>query len=84
MSGVPFMTGGGSNAFARYVHNTQTQANTNNCSNGTNCAITSPQTQGDGTANSPVSTQISISMRNKKTEQVLLLSPLHTLHFLRN
>jgi hypothetical protein len=59
MLGVPFMTGGGSNAYARYVRNTQTQANTNNCSNGTNCAITSPQTQGDGSASSPTNVQIS-------------------------
>jgi hypothetical protein len=39
--------------------NTQTQANSNECDTGTNCAITSPQTQGDGTANSPTNLQIS-------------------------
>jgi hypothetical protein len=38
---------------------TQSQANTNNCNNSTNCAITSPQTQGDGSASSPTSLQIS-------------------------
>ena len=40
-----------------YAADTQTQANNNECNTGTNCAITSPQTQGDGTANSPINTQ---------------------------
>jgi hypothetical protein len=61
MSGMPLLSSGiiANNAFARYATNTQTQANSNECITGTNCAITSPQTQGDGTANSPVNTQIS-------------------------
>ncbi|HEY1247426.1 MAG TPA: hypothetical protein VGE97_00420 [Nitrososphaera sp.] len=59
MSGVPFMSGGGSNAYARYARNTQTQTNINTCSNGTNCAITSPQTQGEGSVSSPTNVQIS-------------------------
>jgi hypothetical protein len=45
---------------ARYApENTQTQANENECTTGTNCGITSPQSQGDGTANSPTNLQIS-------------------------
>ncbi len=61
MSGVPFMSGvgGGSNAYARYVRSTQTQVNRNDCDNGSNCAITSPQTQGDGSVSSPNNVQIS-------------------------
>ena len=59
MSGIPFMTGGGS-AYAKFVSTkTQSQANINNCSNDSNCAITSPQTQGDGSASSPTNIQIS-------------------------
>jgi hypothetical protein len=46
----------------------QTQANANDCDNGTNCAITSPQTQGDGTANSPTNLQISKFNRVEKQE----------------
>jgi hypothetical protein len=46
-------------ASARHATNTQTQPNANECEIGTNCAITSPQNQGDGTANSPANTQIS-------------------------
>ena len=58
MSGALFMSGGG--AYARYASTkTQSQANTNNCNNGTNCAVTSPQTQGDSSASSPTSVQIS-------------------------
>jgi hypothetical protein len=58
--GVPLMFGGNMNyATAKYANtNTQSQANSNECNTSTNCAITSPQTQG-GTANSPVNTQIS-------------------------
>jgi hypothetical protein len=62
MSGMPLLlsTGSVSNyAYARYATNIQNQANSNECNTGTSCAITSPQTQGDGTANSPVNTQIS-------------------------
>jgi hypothetical protein len=49
-------------ASARYANtnaNTQTQANANECEEGTNCAINSPQTQGDGSASSPTNLQIS-------------------------
>jgi hypothetical protein len=62
MSGMPLLlsTGNVSNyVYARYATNAQSQANTNECNTGANCVITSPQTQGDGTANSPVNTQIS-------------------------
>ena len=61
-SGIPLFSGPGviNNASARYAQtNTQTQANANECDTGTNCAINSPQTQGDGTANSPTNLQIS-------------------------
>jgi hypothetical protein len=57
--GIPLMSAGSiSNASAKYTTHTQTQANSNDCNTGTNCSITSPQTQGDGTANSPINTQI--------------------------
>lgn len=62
VSGVPLFSGPGviNNANARYAPaNTQTQANSNECDTGSNCAINSPQTQGDGTANSPTNLQIS-------------------------
>jgi hypothetical protein len=39
--------------------NTQSQGNANDCDTGTNCAINSPQTQGDGSASSPTNLQIS-------------------------
>jgi hypothetical protein len=78
MSGVPFMIGGGSNAYARFASTkTQSQANTNNCNNGTNCALTSPQTQGDGSASSPTSSQIS----NLKGELQDLVSSVKTFNF---
>jgi hypothetical protein len=63
-SGIPLFSGPGviNTASARYAPaNTQTQANDNDCDIGTNCAINSPQTQGDGTANSPTNLQISKS-----------------------
>lgn len=60
LSGMPLMSGGAVNSvYAKYATNTQSQANTNNCNNGTNCAINSPQTQGDGSASSPTNLQIS-------------------------
>ena len=62
LSGLPLIAspGAGMNyANAKYPLNTQTQANANDCNTGTNCAINSPQTQGDGTANSPTNLQIS-------------------------
>lgn len=58
-SGIPLILDGATNyASARYAPNTQTQANANDCDNGTNCAINSPQTQGDGSASSPTNLQI--------------------------
>ena len=61
LSGIPLISGSGTVNFAsaRYLTNTQTQANANDCNTGTNCAINSPQTQGDGSANSPINSQIS-------------------------
>ena len=61
ISGMPVLSSGSftGTAQARYAADTQTQANSNECDTGTNCAITSPQTQGDGTANSPLNLQIS-------------------------
>jgi hypothetical protein len=70
MSGMPplFSSDTTNYAFARYaITSTQNQANTNECNAGTNCAITSPQTQGDGTANSP--TNLQISKFNEQDEQ---------------
>jgi hypothetical protein len=61
-SGIPLFSGPGviNNASARYAPaETQTQANANDCDTGTNCAINSPQTQGDGSASSPTNLQIS-------------------------
>jgi len=59
LSGIPLISGSATNyASAKYA-NTQTQANVNECENGTNCAINSPQSQGDGTASSPTNLQIS-------------------------
>jgi hypothetical protein len=60
LSGMPALSTGITNyAYAKYATNTQTQANANECETGTNCVINSPQTQGDGTANSPTNLQIS-------------------------
>ncbi|MGH9988347.1 MAG: hypothetical protein ACRD8W_30805, partial [Nitrososphaeraceae archaeon] len=60
LSGIPLLSGGGTNyANAKYATNTQLQGNANDCDNGSNCAINSPQTQGDGTASSPTNLQIS-------------------------
>jgi hypothetical protein len=63
LSGMPVLSGGSittNYASARYA-NTQTQANANDCNTGTNCAINSPQTQGDGSASSHTNLQISKS-----------------------
>lgn len=61
LSGIPLISSSAMNyANARYA-NTQTQANANECEGGTNCAINSPQTQGDGVASTPLSLQISNS-----------------------
>jgi hypothetical protein len=61
LSGIPLVSGAGMNYVnAKYAPaNTQSQGNANDCDTGTNCAINSPQTQGDGTANSPTNLQIS-------------------------
>ena len=63
LSGMPLLSSGSiitNYAYARYANtNTQSQGNSNECNTGTNCAITSPQTQEDGTANSPTNLQIS-------------------------
>ena len=76
-SGIPLFSGSSviNNVSARYAPqaNTQTQANANECDTGSNCAITSPQTQGDGTANSPINLQI--SKFNEEEEQVGVTPP---------
>ena len=60
LSGMPALSSGITYyAYARYATNTQTMANNNECDNGANCANPAPQSIGDGTANSPVNTQIS-------------------------
>jgi len=56
-------------ASARYTPaDTQTQANANECNTGTNCAINSPQTQGDGSASSPTNLQIS-GLRDEQRQE---------------
>lgn len=61
LSGIPLISSSAMNyANARYA-NTQTQANAYECEGGTNCAVNSPQTQGDGVASTPLSLQISNS-----------------------
>ena len=69
ISGMPVLSSGSltGTTQAKYAADTQTQANSNKCDTGTNCAITSPQTQGDGTANSP--TNLQISKFNEQDEQ---------------
>ena len=59
LSGIPLLSGGTDYANAKYATNTQSQGNSNECDTGTNCAINSPQTQGDGSASSPTNLQIS-------------------------
>jgi hypothetical protein len=72
LSGMPLLLSSGSvtnYANAKYSNtNTQSQGNANDCDTGTNCAITSPQTQGDGTANSPTNLQISGSEENEEEQ----------------
>jgi hypothetical protein len=61
LSGIPLVSGTGviNNVSATYAPtNTQSQGNANDCDTGTNCAINSPQTQGDGSASSPTNLQI--------------------------
>src|SRR5919106_60257 len=65
LSGIPLISGSGvidnEDVYARHATNaiTQTQTNANECEDGTNCAISSPQAQGDGSASSPTNLQIS-------------------------
>ena len=61
LSSMPVLSGGSITNFAnaKYATNTQAHANSNECTTGTNCAISSPQTQGDGSASSPTNLQIS-------------------------
>jgi hypothetical protein len=60
LSGLPLISTGTTNfAMARYA-NTQTQAIVNECTGpNVNCAVTSPQTLGDGGASTPINKQIS-------------------------
>ena len=68
LSGIPLISDDAMNfADARYT-NTQTQANANDCNTGTNCAINSPQTQGDGSSSSP--TNLQISRFNEEKEKI--------------
>jgi hypothetical protein len=59
LSGMPLISGGAMNpVYAKYASTkTQSQTNTNNCNNGSNCAITSPQTQGNGNLINPFGIQ---------------------------
>jgi hypothetical protein len=70
LSGTPVLSSGSipNSANAKSATTTQTQANNNECDTGTNCAINSPQTQGDGSASSPTNLQISRS--NEEQEEV--------------
>jgi hypothetical protein len=68
LSGISLISDDAMNfADARYT-NTQTQANANDCNTGTNCAINSPQTQGDGSSSSP--TNLQISRFNEEQEKI--------------
>ena len=68
LSGIPLISDDAMNfADARYT-NTQTRANANDCNTGTNCAINSPQTQGDGSSSSP--TNLQISRFNEEQEKI--------------
>jgi hypothetical protein len=60
LSGIPLISTGTTNlAMARYS-NAQTQAIVNECTGpNVNCAVTSPQTLGDGGASTPINKQIS-------------------------
>lgn len=60
LSGIPLITdpGATNNANAKYA-DIQTQAKANDCDDSSNCAINSHQTQGDSSASSPTSLQIS-------------------------
>jgi hypothetical protein len=59
LSGVPLISSPSTTNYAnaRYA-NTQAQSNANECDTGTNCAMNSAQSQGDGSASSPTNLQI--------------------------
>jgi hypothetical protein len=83
LSAVPLVFGGVTNyANAKYATNTQTQANSNECDTGSNCANPSSQNIGDGTANSPVNTQMS-DFNEKQGEGVEAPLPDDPIGFLR-
>ncbi|MGC2308212.1 MAG: hypothetical protein WA461_07400 [Nitrososphaeraceae archaeon] len=68
LSGIPLISDDAMNfADARYT-NTKTQANANDCNTGTNYAINSQQTQGDGSLSSP--TNLQISRFNEEQEEI--------------
>jgi hypothetical protein len=71
LSSMPVLSSGivTNYASAKYATNTQTLVNNNECDNGANCANPSAQSIGDGTANSPVNTQI--SKFNEEQESVV-------------
>ena len=83
LSGIPLIISPGAinYASARYA-NTQTQANANGCNTGTNCAINSPQTQGDGSASSPTNLQISKSREEPLGAPTTPLEPTASLRFI--
>ena len=83
LSGIPRISSPGAinYASARYA-NTQTQANANDCNTGTNCAINSPQTQGDGSASSPTNLQISKSREEPLGAPTTPLEPTASLRFI--
>jgi hypothetical protein len=85
MSSLPLIASPGAMNYisAKYAPaNTQTQANANDCDTGTNCAINSPQTQGDGSASSPTNLQISKSREEPLGAPTTPLEPTASLHFL--
>ena len=72
LSGISVLLDGSitNNADAKYANTkTQSQANTNDCDTGTNCSVTSPQTQGDGGASAPINLQISKFNENGKDQE---------------
>jgi hypothetical protein len=74
MSGLPLMSGGViNNAYARYATNTQTQPNANECEIGTNCAINSPQTQGDGMLVHRLTYRFQSLMRSRMNNHLTIL-----------
>ena len=69
-AGMPLLSSGfGNYAYARYATDAQSLANNNECNVGTNCANPSSQSIGDGTANTPVNTQISDFVEEQVEEE---------------